>query len=60
MRFETGMEPAPELRIEASATANGWRNQPSYTRLEAPGCYMYQVDGLNFSEAIIFEARAQP
>ncbi len=60
LRFETGNEPPSELWIEASVSANGWRNQPSYTRVQAPGCYMYQVDGANFTEPIIFQVKAQP
>lgn len=60
LRFETGNEPPSELWIEAGASANGWRNQPSYTRVRSPGCYMYQVDGTSFTEAIIFEAKSQP
>ena len=64
VRFETGAEPPFELRLPTlpapSSSASGWRNFPSYTRLKSPGCYMYQVDGLHFTETIIFEARAQP
>ncbi len=62
LRFETGTPPPSELWIEAAPTAGplDWRNHPSYTRLQSPGCYMYQVDGLNFTETIIFEAKAQP
>ncbi len=33
-----------------------WRNWPSTTRLRAPGCYGYQVDGLDFSLVIVFRA----
>ena len=62
LRFELGAEPSSELLLPAasSSAAAGWRNVPSYTRLRSPGCYMYQVDGLNFTETIIFEAKAQP
>ncbi len=59
VRFENGAEPPSELRMDAANTT-GWRSLPSYTRLRSPGCYMYQVDGLNFTETIIFEAKAQP
>jgi hypothetical protein len=38
----------------------GWRNWPTATRLQAPGCYAYQVDGTNFSEVIVFRAVAVP
>ncbi len=62
--FETGTEPPFELRLPTptapSSSTSGWRNFPSYTRLRSPGCYMYQVDGLDFTETIIFEAKAQP
>ncbi len=62
VRFENGAEPPSQLSLPA-APASGtsdWRSLPSYTRLRSPGCYMYQVDGLSFTETIIFEARAQP
>jgi hypothetical protein len=35
---------------------HGWRNWPTATRVQAPGCYAYQVDGTNFSETIVFRA----
>jgi hypothetical protein len=35
---------------------HGWRNWPTATRVQAPGCYAYQVDGTNFSEIIVFRA----
>lgn len=34
----------------------GYRNWPSYTRVVAPGCYAYQVDGTDFSYVIVFRA----
>jgi hypothetical protein len=40
------------LRLEGSDPANWATN----TRLRAPGCYIYQVDGLTFSEYLIFQA----
>jgi hypothetical protein len=33
---------------------------PSFTRLRAPGCYAYQVDGRAFSYLVVFEARLAP
>jgi hypothetical protein len=36
----------------------GWRNWPSATRLQASGCYAYQVDGTTFSEVIVFRGLA--
>jgi hypothetical protein len=57
VRFEEGgRKPPLELRIAASqGRPPGGR--PSYTRVRAPGCYGYQVDGTNFSRVIVFEAR---
>ncbi|TMM21872.1 MAG: hypothetical protein E6F95_09800 [Actinobacteria bacterium] len=37
---------------------DGWREWPSETRLQASGCYAYQVDGTSFSEVIVFRAVA--
>ncbi len=34
--------------------------ESAYTRLEAPGCYAYQVDGTTFSEVILFQAVPAP
>jgi hypothetical protein len=48
-----------ELAFGAESADNwtgGWRNFPSYTRLRAPGCYAYQVDGADFSDVIVFKA----
>jgi hypothetical protein len=59
LRFENGADPPAELRLDPAAggwTASGWYNWPSYTRLRAPGCYAYQVDGLSFSTVIVFSA----
>lgn len=60
LRFGLG---GPELLEELAFGAHGadnwsglWRNFPSYTRLRAPGCYAYQVDGAGFSDTIVFRA----
>lgn len=37
-------------------TAGGWRDYPSFTRLQAPGCYAYQVDTPTGTTVIIFRA----
>jgi len=63
VRFERGNVP-PKLLLIDRATAvsggvspsTGARYRPSYTRLEAPGCYAYQVDGATFSEIVVFRA----
>jgi hypothetical protein len=57
VRFERGDVPPTELRVTPSPeTPDGWTGQPSYTRVRAPGCYAYQVDGLTFSQHILFQA----
>jgi hypothetical protein len=45
------LNPIRELRVEG--------NTPSLTRLRAPGCYAYQVDGRTFSYRVVFEARVE-
>lgn len=54
LRFDRGVLPPRELRISPRPAPS---SRPSYTRLRAPGCYAYQVDGLGFSYTITFEAR---
>jgi hypothetical protein len=50
---ETALRPPAELRLTGPET----RANPATTRLRAPGCYAYQVDGRRFSYLIVFEAR---
>jgi hypothetical protein len=59
VRFERGADPPAELRLAdggITVGAPGLRNWPSYTRVRAPGCYAYQVDGQDFSEVMVFQA----
>jgi hypothetical protein len=64
VRFDKGKVPSSELRIPAGSSIVGnpgvpdvgQRYRPSYTRLRAPGCYAYQVDGASFSYAVVFRA----
>lgn len=66
LRFDRGSDPPAELQfplntgVGSAGTADGWRDLPSYTRVRAPGCYAYQVDGPAFSEVIIFKALDTP
>ena len=53
LRFERGKVPPLEMRIQK---AKGPRDRPSYTRLRAPGCYAYQIDGTTFSRIVVFQA----
>jgi hypothetical protein len=58
LRFEGTENPVKELALTAPAgeTPSRWSNWPSYTRLRAPGCYAYQIDGKDFSTTIVFQA----
>ena len=62
LRFGEGPDPAVELQfptetgVVSGGTAAGWRDLPSHTRVRAPGCYAYQIDGLSFSLVIVFQA----
>jgi len=62
VRFDRGSLPPLELRIGAGESVYwtrqplGSRGRPSYTRLRAPGCYGYQIDGRSFSRVIVFRA----
>lgn len=53
LRFDRGLLPPRGLRILARSA----RNRPSFTRVRAPGCYAYQVDGIGFTYSIVFEAK---
>ncbi|HEU4784207.1 MAG TPA: hypothetical protein VFS83_12775, partial [Ktedonobacterales bacterium] len=57
VRFERGADPPAVLEFDAlGLDPDGWSGNPSYTRIRAPGCYAYQVDGDGFSEVIVFQA----
>jgi hypothetical protein len=64
VRFDEGADPPAELRLGTDdggliVGAPGMRNWPGHTRVRAPGCYAYQVDGLDSSEVIVFQAVAE-
>ena len=44
------------LAANKDALPGGWRDYPGYTRLQAPGCYAYQVDTQAGSSLIVFRA----
>lgn len=67
VRFDRGDIPPLKIRIGREPTSApfspgssvppvGTRYRASYTRLEGPGCYAYQVDGTSFSRVIVFRA----
>ena len=51
-----GLELDQQLVLDTQSGGTPWPNFPSFTRLQAPGCYAYQVDGNTFSYLIIFQA----
>jgi hypothetical protein len=60
--FGEGHVPADELQLLQSGQqvpkpAGGGRAWLSFTRVRAPGCYAYQIDGTSFSRVITFRAR---
>jgi len=64
VRFENGspgftdekrLHPDADLRLVGPKP----HGDPATTRLRAPGCYAYQVDGRGFSYLVVFEARVR-
>ena len=47
--------PAGELRLVIKGSRSWW-TAPTYTRLRAPGCYAWQIDGARFSRVVVFRA----
>jgi hypothetical protein len=58
LRFGLNHVPGREMRLSSVGghSPGGWQNRPSTTRLRAPGCYAWQVDGTTFSRVIVFRA----
>jgi hypothetical protein len=54
--FGEGHTPYDELQLLGRAMGAPSGQWPSFTRVQAPGCYAYQVDGTSFSELIVFRA----
>jgi hypothetical protein len=62
LRFGTvgGPSLAQQLAVDTTpGNIGSWGGSIAYTRLQAPGCYAYQVDGDNFSYMIVFLAVVQ-
>ena len=61
-RLGFGETETPQWAMRFGAGGGGvtWRQFASYTRLKAPGCYAYQVDGDGFRRIIVFKARVFP
>jgi hypothetical protein len=64
LRIGEGDIPPAEYRLDPAswATPTGWIGVGVYPRVRAPGCYAFQVDGVNqadgtsFSYLIVFQA----
>ncbi len=54
--FGEGHVPYDELQLLGTAMGAPPGRWPSFTRVQAPGCYAYQVDGTSFSSVIVFRA----
>src|SRR5262249_20093036 len=65
LRFNGGLDPedyhgdwavAPMLPVLHLYWGDSGGSDGSYARMQAPGCYGMQVDGLSFSYVIVFQA----
>jgi hypothetical protein len=59
VRFDRRTPLQAELRLIGSTGVSPVRRYPGATRVQAEGCYAYQIDGLKFSRVILFEARIE-
>jgi hypothetical protein len=57
VRFDEGDVPPALISIGAGGGGYYWRNRPSYTRVQGPGCYAWEVEGDGFAYPIVFLAR---
>jgi hypothetical protein len=55
MRFGYDDRQLGELEFPPQQS-DSWRYGPSFTIVPGPGCFAFQVDGVNFSKVIVFEA----
>jgi len=67
VRFQAGGGPLTgELRFEydtgtrSQGSEEGWRFLPSTVVIDGPGCYAFQVDGVDWSLTIVMDAAANP
>ena len=67
VRFQAGGGPITgELRFDydtgtrSQGSEEGWRFLPSTVVIDGPGCYAFQVDGVDWSLTIVMDAAANP
>jgi hypothetical protein len=58
--LSTEGDPQDSLYFPSKTESTEWRNWPSTAYIRTSGCYALQVDGVDFSYAIIFEAKNVP
>jgi hypothetical protein len=60
VRFGGDIMPPAEHRLPARPRqlAGVFRFERTFTRVRAPGCYAYQIDGTTFSYLVVFEVVA--
>lgn len=59
VRFGDGRKPRAELRLVFGPDdlgEDGWLHHGSYTRVRAAGCYAWQIDGIDFTDVVVFRA----
>lgn len=49
-----------DTRVRAAGSDEGWRFLPSTVLIGAPGCYAFQIDGLDWSITIVMDTTANP
>jgi hypothetical protein len=63
VRFGDESQPQRELRLTFTAEdrgEGGWLFEGTFTRVRAPGCYAWQLDGDDFTSVITFRAICVP
>jgi hypothetical protein len=66
VRFGSGTNPPADFHIGPEATEwadglpEGSRLYVTFIRFEAPGCYVLQVDGVEFQDVIVLEVEEEP
>lgn len=49
-----------DTRVRAEGSDEGWRFLPSTVVIGAPGCYGFQIDGLDWTVTIVMDTTANP
>jgi hypothetical protein len=60
LRFGLAIDPDADLLLHgpgATRNADGWRDFPSTTRVQHPGCYAFQIDTASTSTLVVIAIR---